>query len=166
MKMSMDPRVMQARAEMSAAYDDFISDQKRSLNKREDFKRKKEILYDTYKIVDEEEIAKKVKEIEKAHKNQRHSLSWKLINELSDKKSSQSTTIQGKSAEDRVDAWYNHFKNLLGCPPVSTEKDEEIKQVFPKLDIKDSPFTKEEYLKAKASIKCGKSCGEDLCPYQ
>jgi hypothetical protein len=27
--------------------------------------------------------------------------------------------------------------------------------------IKDSRLTKEEYLKAKVSIKCGKSCGED-----
>ena len=81
--------------------------------------------------------------------------SWNLINET------QSSQLNGYNAEDRVILWYEHFRKLLGNSPELTDENEEIPPVFENLHIKDDIFTLDEYKKAKISIKCGKSAGED-----
>ena len=57
--------------------------------------------------------------------------------------------------------WYNNFYNLLGKPPVVDDEDEEIEVIFPKLNIKEGPFTIDKYKKAKAALKLGKAAGHD-----
>ena len=86
--------------------------------------------------------------------------SWSLINEISGRKSSQTSQLNGNSDEDRVNQWYIHFRNLLGNSTEATDENEEILPVFEKLPINDDVFTPEEYSKATISIKCGKSAGE------
>jgi hypothetical protein len=49
--------------------------------------------------LEEEEMFNKIEEVEHAHKDQRHTMGWKLIIELSDRKSTHATLIQGDSAE-------------------------------------------------------------------
>ena len=56
---------------------------------------------------------------------------------------------------------HKHFKNLLGNPLNIDGLDTPIEQVFGKLSIQDDPFDMEEYIAAKRTIKCGKSCGDD-----
>ena len=68
--------------------------------------------------------------------------------------------VKGKTKEERVDNWYTHFKNLLGNPPVVTDEEEEIPQIFDDLPVRCDAFEEEEYQKAKKSIKEGKSFGE------
>ena len=87
--------------------------------------------------------------------------SCSLINEISGRKSSQTSQINGNSDEDRVNQYYIHFINLLGNSTEATDENEEILPVFEKLPINDNVFTPEEYNKATMSIKCGKSAGED-----
>ena len=123
--------------------------------------RKKEELYDTYAIVEEEELTRMVNEAEQAHASSKHGVAWKLINEISGRHRAQTSKLKANSPEERVQAWYNHFSNLLGSPPKITEEDTPILKVFDALGISEDPFNDEEFQKAKKSIKCGKACGDD-----
>ena len=97
--------------------------------------------------------------------------SLSLINEISGRKSSQTSQLNGNSDEDRVNQWYIHFRNLLGNSTEATDKNEKILPVFEKLPINDDVFTPAvvycsmlcvfTHSKATMSIKCGKSSGED-----
>ena len=112
-----------------------------------------------YVILEQDKLTQKIVEVEEAHENQRYGLSWQLINDISGRKSS--AKIQGESAEKRVGTWYSNFKNLLGNPPQLLVDNVPIVPIFCDLPIPDGPFTMDEYKKAKASIKCSKSSGED-----
>ena len=66
----------------------------------------------------------------------KHSLSWKLINDVTGRKTIAQGQLEGDTQAERVRNWYSHFYNLLGKPPTVDDEDEEIKQIFPKLNIK------------------------------
>ncbi|KAJ8375764.1 hypothetical protein SKAU_G00063440 [Synaphobranchus kaupii] len=156
---SSDPRVVKAREEMATAYNTFVVNC--SYTSRQVYAEKKTALFKTYNAVEEEHLAQKVKEVEAAHVNQQHATSWQLINEISGRRSAQATQIKGESDEQRVEAWYNHFNNLLGNPLTVLDENKEIGKVLTDLAIDDCPFTQAEYMKAKSSLKSGKSCGAD-----
>ena len=118
-------------------------------------------MYQIYKEINDEDLEKKVLKIEQADRSMRYLESWSLINDISDRKSSQTSQLNGNSDEDRVNQWYIHFRNLLGNSTEATDENEEILPVFENLPINDDVFTPEEYSKAAMSIKCGKSAGED-----
>ena len=67
--------------------------------------------------------------------------SWSLINEISGRKSSQTSQLNGNSDEDRVNQWYIHFRNLLGNSTEAIYENEELLPVFEKLPINDDIFT-------------------------
>ena len=106
-------------------------------------------------------MRQKVTEIESAHDNHKYGLSWQLINDISGRKATQSKRIKGENSEKRVEAWYHHFKSLLGSPPDLLVDDGPIPPIFINLPIDESPFTLAEYRNAKASLKYDRSCGED-----
>ena len=83
-----------------------------------------------------------------------------MINAISGRKSTQSSQLNGNSAEYRVVVWYEQFRKLIGNSSAVTDKNEEISPVFENLHIKYYLFTLDEYMKAKRSIKWGKSAGE------
>ena len=118
-------------------------------------------MYQIYKVINDEELEKKVIVIEQADLGMRYLESWNLINEISGRKVTQSSQLNGNNAEDRVVLWYEHFRKLLGNSPEVTDENEEIPPVFENLYIKDDIFTLDEYKRMKISIKCGKSAGED-----
>ncbi|CAH1250533.1 Hypp8867 [Branchiostoma lanceolatum] len=99
-----------------------------------------------------------------AHVNCKHGQSWKLINDITNRKTTRKGQLEGSTQEERIENWYNHFKTLLGDPPSITEEDEEITTVFEDLGIRDGPFDQEEYEKARKSLVEGKACGEDGIP--
>ena len=84
-----------------------------------------------------------------------------FINEISCRKSTQLSQLNGNITEYIVILWYEHFRKLLGNSLEVTDKNEEIHPVFENLHIKDDLITLDEYKKAKRSIKCGKIAGED-----
>ena len=141
------------------AYSSLVADY--SFTNREDHSSKRKVLVETYDLIEEEVLTQKISEVEEAHVNQKHAMSWKLINEITGRKSSKPSQIKGDTIEQRVEAWYNHFKNLLGDEPEVLDAQAEVEQVFKDLDIEDGPFNHEEYVKAKVVLKGGKCSGED-----
>ena len=99
--------------------------------------------------------------LKNAHANGRHKESWKIINQISGRKGCRAGQIKGESKEERIRNWYEHFKGLLGNPPVITDEEKAIEDIFTDLDIKVGPFSKEEYTVAKKALKEGKAPGED-----
>ena len=70
-----------------------------------------------YKVIKNEELEKKFIVIEQADLGMRYLESWNLINEISGRKVTQSSQLNGNNAEDRVVLWYEHFRKLLGNLP-------------------------------------------------
>ena len=95
--------------------------------------------------------------IEQPNLVMRYLESCNFINDISGRKCTQSTQLNGDSAEDIVVLWYEHLRKLLGNSPEVIDKNEEIPPVFENLHI----FTFGEYKKANRSVKRGKSAGED-----
>ena len=121
----------------------------------------KQLLYSTYDSIKEEEIMENVRRVEAAHGAHQYRESWKVINEISERKK---TKVTGTCAEERVMTWFTHFKNLLGSDPVVEDADDDIPAIFANLDIDDGPFTPAKYTKVKTSLKQGKAAGPDAIP--
>jgi hypothetical protein len=121
-------------------------------------------LYQVYKLVDEEELVRQVQSIETAHGALRYGEAWKTVNEITGRKKSKEGQVADNSPQERVNTWFNHFQKLLGSPPQVEDPNEEIPNVFEGLEIRDDPFTLEEYRKVKSSLKQGKAAGPDDIP--
>ena len=124
----------------------------------------KMLLQKTYDIVEEEELNKKIEQVENADARCRHGKSWKIINNISGRNISKSGILKGKSKEERVNNWYKHFSQLLGKEPVIEDEDEDILPVFNNLKYKIGPFDIDEYQLAKKRLREGKAAGPDEIP--
>ncbi len=145
---SNDPRVLQVRQEMEAAYVNLVAEGKQEEG---GYIGKKEQLNKVYDKVMAEDLAKKIKNTRDSLFNNQSSKGWALVKEVTGKGSS----FQPKSTCGTVTS-----KNL-GSSPVVEKEDEETQPVFWDLLINDGPFTIREYQSAKSSFKPGKGCGED-----
>ena len=158
-----DPRIEKARKQVQTASDSY-TDQPTGKN-REELSAAKNKLQETYDMITEEELEKAIKEVENADERAKHGESWKLINEISGRKSAKTGIIKGKSKEERLDKWYSHFKDLLGKEPtVEGQLDEIVHPILSSLGISDTPFTREEYVVVKKSLVEGKQSGPDEIP--
>ena len=126
-----------------------------------EYKAKKEVLYGAYARMQQEELTKKMKEVEEANASSSNGAAWKLINDITGKSSTQCSELKASSSKDRVKLWHKYFKNLLGNPPNIDGPDTPVEQVFGKLSIRDDPFDMEEYIVAKRTMKCEKNSGDD-----
>ena len=124
----------------------------------EKYKRDTNIVYYSLK---EEKLNIKLSEIEVARKNNNHRVSWQLINEICGRRIIRKGQLKGKTQQERIRNWYNHFQTLLGNPPDIVNEDEEIPTILHNLGIKEGAFTQEEYQRAKKAIVEAKACGED-----
>ena len=132
---------------------------------REVVQKLKEQLNQTYDDINKEELDMLVRKVEFSNEQCRHRESWKLVNDISGRKTVKSVIIKAKNQEERVDKWYMHFKNLLGNEPqVDQSIVFEVNPVLQNLNIVDTPFTAEEYTAVKKDLKCGKACGPDGIP--
>ena len=84
-----------------------------------------------------------------------------IMNEITGRKRTNSSQIQGTGSEDRKGKWLNHFKTLLVQPSSTAQNKGDVRQLFEELDIEKGPFTKEEFQRTKKKIKVGKAHGED-----
>ena len=102
--------------------------------------------------------------MESADDKSKHGESWKLIDKITGRRSGKQGIIKGKTKEERITNWFNHFRNLLGKDPGDTDEDTSIEQVLQNLSIQDGDFTSEELLKAKKTLRDGKQSGPDNIP--
>ena len=121
-------------------------------------------LKQAYKLEQTKYLERQIDYITNAINNQKTAAAWKVMNEISGKKSCNSSKLKASSQKELVQLWQKYFKNLLGNQPKIT--DNEITPVFTELNIKKGPFTMEELLKAVKSIKYGKACGLDEIPVE
>ena len=88
-------------------------------------------------------VNRKIKDIEIAASNKQSSIAWKIVNEISGRKNSNSAKLKASSNGERIKLWHNYFQELLGSQLNKTDDDddEEILQIHNKLNIKIGLFT-------------------------
>ena len=61
----------------------------------------------------------KIAELNNAHTNKKSKVVWQMANEIRNRKKSKGSILSGKSKQDRLNQWKNHFSNLFGqAPPI------------------------------------------------
>ena len=73
---------------------------------------------------------------------------------MTGRKSAKKGIIKGDNIEERINKWFNHFRNLL-CGVNDTNTFEGT------LNIDTEVFTKEEYIAVKNNLIDGKTLGPD-----
>ena len=163
-KLSKDPRVEKARVEVQQS---FLAYQKSySEQAQQNLQNKKDALEGAYCAVQEDKLNELVKQVEDADTKNRPGESWRLINEISGRKTTKQGMIKGNSKEVRIKNWYKHFCNLLGKdqPQSNISEEEDLEKVFHELNIEDGDFTIEELKKVKQHMREGKQTGPDNIP--
>ena len=112
-----------------------------------------------YNIVFGEELNQKVTQIEQWNKTSKHQESWKLINEITGRKTTKRAIFKGRNKEERKLVWY--FQELLGKPRKIINENENINTIADEneLKIKTGPFTKSEFENVRKQIKENKETG-------
>ena len=156
-----NPLIVEARKHVQESFSKF---QNNSSDKNERvWKKSKLNISKTYQELQEKELESLIERVEKADDKSKHSECWRLIDNITGRKTGRQGIIKGKTKEERISSWYNHFATLLGKEPGTTEQ-EEIEQVLHELNIEDGNFTEEELQKAKKSLQDGKAAGPDDIP--
>ena len=86
------------------------------------WKESKEKIRNAYKDIQEEELDGLIKRVENADDRSKHGESWKLIDKITGRKNGKQGILKGKTKEERITNWYNHFKELLGKEPGETDE--------------------------------------------
>ena len=85
----------------------------------EQIRKASEELDHQHKNEQEKYIKNKIAELNNAHTNKKSKVVRQIAIEISNRKKSQRSLLKGKSKQDRLNQWRNHFSNLLGqTPPV------------------------------------------------
>ena len=158
-----DPAVALARNSVSDAFRQYQQDTTKENQKR--LQAEKTHLEAAYDEAFEKELNQMISKVESADIRSQHGESWKLINEISGRKTAKKGILKGKSTKERLDNWQKHFSELLGKEPVVPEEsvNEVIDTVLSpeELGIQTGPFTMEEYQTVKKRISTGKCPGVD-----
>ena len=156
---SADPRVINAREKTHMASSAYAENP--TERNRQKLQRCKGTLQKAYDTISEEDLDKLIAEVESADAKSKHAESWKLINEITGRKSVKQAIIKANSKEDRIKKWYSHFQKLLGKEPEVIGEIGEITPVLKNVGISDALFTSAEYSEAKKSLIEGKAFGSD-----
>ena len=156
---SNDARVSDSRRNLFKAKDSYHSDP--SEETRDLVRECKEALADSYRVVEEEALSRKIELSENAADRCKNKESWALINDITGRKNKSSSLIDGGSAEGRLKSWQDHFTKLLGQPPSVPDQELEVPSIHPPQDISVDLFSKEELVEARKKIQEGKAYGDD-----
>ena len=157
-----DKRVIAARQTVDEVYEQYEQDPSNvHYSKLTSAKANLEKAYNT---AAEEDLTNLITKVEGTHSSHQHSESWKLIDEISNRKTAKKGIIKGTGKQDRLNKWHRHFSDLLGKEPSGNEDGEETQTVLPNMDINTEPFIMEEYRKVKGKLQTGKAPGHDGIP--
>ena len=132
------------------------------MNKRK-YKRAIEDLNDTYNLEQEEYVKKKIIEIESSVSKNQSAVAWKIVNEISRRKTSHKAKIRANSQKERLQKWKGHFQKLLGTEP-SVGNVPIQKIIQEELGIKKGKFSKLELQKKFKKLKYNQACALDKIP--
>ena len=104
--------------------------------------------------------------MEKTNPEHRHRSSWHIIRELTGSNTVPFSKIPGESSEERLNVWYEHFKNLLGTEPPTPDLSLPFfnNRVSDTLPIDCEAFSLGELEVVIKSLKSSKSPGLDNIP--
>ena len=139
-------------------------DSQPSQQNKQNFSKALKSLKKTYLSEQTKYLQQKIDEIENSVANQKSSNAWKVINEISGRRSTNSAKLKASNQEERVKLWKKHFQDLLGKPPQTDEQTEIVNIAANELKIRKGPFQMDELSIAINSIKSGKACGLDGIP--
>jgi hypothetical protein len=126
----------------------------------------KQLLTDAYISEEKALLESHIEQVRQASHSSKHSIAWKIVNDISGRKESKPTRLKGTS-EERKSAWLKHFSNLLGRPPSIPDKDFTITQVVEEvLPISTSEFTIAELEEALSQSRPGGALGLDNIPLE
>jgi len=117
----------------------------------------------TYKKEQTEYIQAQIDNIRQSVEDRQSRLAWKIVNEISDRKSTSRSKLKATSQKDRLQKWKDHFQKLLGKPPKIIENNTQ-KIIDRQLDIKLGDFTTEELNEVLKKLKSRKAAGLDEIP--
>ena len=161
MKYSDDKRIKQTRKNVATAYSCYTRNPTNET--REELNLKKGALEEVYSLVFGEELDQKVTQIEQSNRTNKQPESWKIINEITGRKTAKRAILKDRNKEEIVKNWHGYFKELLGKPPKIISENENINNVLDEneLNIKTGPFTNSEYENVRKQIKENKATGPD-----
>ena len=140
-----------------------VNRQNPSDQNKESIKVAQEALDKEYIKEKEKYINNKIAELNNAHINSQTKLVWQTVNEVTGRKKSKVSRLKGKTTQDRLKQWKDHFENLLGQKPtiVIAPTERIIKENLP---ISTENFSMEELEKVTSKLKNNKARGIDDIP--
>ena len=113
-----------------------------------------------YKKEQEKYCKNKIAQLNKVHTIKKSKVVWQIANEISNRKKSKR---KGKSKQDRLSQWKNHFSNLLGqAPPIINIPTKRMIDV--ELHIEKNDSTMKEIQIVIKILKNNKASGIDNIP--
>ena len=129
----------------------------------EQIRKASEELDHQYKKEQEKYVKNKIAELNNAHTNKKSKVVWQIANEISNRKKSKRSILKGKSKQDRLNQWKNHFSNLLGqAPPIINIPTKRM--IDAEFHIEKNDFTMKELQIVIKNLKNNKASGIDNIP--
>ena len=129
----------------------------------EQIRKASEELDHQYKKEQEKYVKNKIAELNNAHTSKKSKVVWQIANEISNRKKSKRFILKGKSKQDRLNQWKNHFSNLLRqAPPVISIPTKRMLDL--ELHIEKNDFTMKKLQIVIKNLKNNKVSGTDNIP--
>ena len=110
-------------------------------------------------------VENKVAELESAHQQHKSKLVWKIANEVTKRKTSDSGRLKASNPSARIEAWKNHFSTLLGTTQLPDSVSSNIQTIVDhELPINTNDFTLDELNTCIRCLKNNKATGLDDIP--
>ena len=90
-----------------------LKDSQISFENQIKFNKTKKELTSAYDAEQSKYVNRKIKDIEIAAANKQSFIAWKIVNEISGRKNSNSAKLKASSNGERIKLWHNHFQELL-----------------------------------------------------
>jgi hypothetical protein len=121
----------------------------------------KEALKAAYIYEEKAFLEDKINQVQQASFTNKHSVPWKIVNDITGRRDTKSAMLPG-TPNERRDAWLQHFMSLLGNLPAIPDKRLYIIPVSEvTLPIKTTEFTSEELDVELQQTKLGGAVGLD-----
>ena len=121
----------------------------------------KQRLNEEYNRLETDRLKAQLEEAELAAQTNNTAQAWKIINTITNRKTTPTGKLKGKSPDERKKQWFDHFKTLLGSADNSPTTTTDIENILPQGKIADTAFSLEEVVEARKQVKEGKAPGED-----